>query len=376
MSCVGQSVDLVGVGAAGGGLWGAMWGTLVGLLFLNPLVGLVTGGALGAGDGALSGSLAGYGINDDFIRQIGETLPLGSSALFVLVRKAQPEKVLSELSRFRGRVIRSSLSPEQEARLQAVRESYPLIATWHDHEFSDDSWQNHATYLNDRDPDLEKDTERKRNAERAWLEYIPVDIDDTDTGANMLPPKIYRAFRFGNLLQIILTDYRTFRPNHLVDEGAFPGAIFATEPQLRGALGDDASGRLPRKSGRQGGGRAVRRARCRLPEPASAAVSVLEDRYRPAAAPLCDRKPQQGRALQRRRRAVRSDFDVFEVFVSTVRQRGEGNQDAYGTEQETFLRGALSPGPSGAGARWKVVALRLRPFHEDRAPIARDQPAQ
>jgi uncharacterized membrane protein len=115
-----QSVDLVGIGAAGGGLWGAMWGTLVGLLFLNPLVGLITGGALGAGAGALSGKLTDYGIDDNFIRKIGETLPPNSSALFVLVRKAQPEKVLSELSRFRGRLIRSSLSPEQEARLQAA----------------------------------------------------------------------------------------------------------------------------------------------------------------------------------------------------------------------------------------------------------------
>lgn len=115
-----QSVDLVGLGAAGGGLWGAMWGALVGLLFVNPLVGLVAGGALGAGAGALSGSLADYGINDDFIRQIGETLPSNSSALFVLVRKVQPEKVLSELSRFRGRLIRSSLSPEQESRLRAA----------------------------------------------------------------------------------------------------------------------------------------------------------------------------------------------------------------------------------------------------------------
>jgi uncharacterized membrane protein len=43
-----------------------------------------------------------------------------SSALFILVRKAQPEKVLAEMSRFRGRVLRSSLSPEQEARLQAA----------------------------------------------------------------------------------------------------------------------------------------------------------------------------------------------------------------------------------------------------------------
>ena len=111
-----QSVDLVGVGAASGGLWGS----LVGLLFLNPLIGLATGAALGAGAGALSGSLADYGIDDDFIQQIAETLQPNTSALFVLVRKAQPEKVLAEVARFRGRIIRSSLSPEQEARLQAA----------------------------------------------------------------------------------------------------------------------------------------------------------------------------------------------------------------------------------------------------------------
>ncbi len=115
-----QSVDLVGAGAATGGLWGAMWGSLVGLLFLNPLLGMVTGAAFGAGAGALSGKLADYGIDDNFIRQIGETLQPNTSALFVLVRKAQPEKVLQEISRFRGRIIRSSLSPEQEARLQAA----------------------------------------------------------------------------------------------------------------------------------------------------------------------------------------------------------------------------------------------------------------
>ncbi len=115
-----QSVDLVGAGAASGGLWGAMWGTLVGLLFLNPLIGLAAGAALGAGSGAVAGSLADYGINDEFIRSVGQTIQPNTSALFVLVRKVQPDKVLAEISRFRGRVIRSSLSREQEARLQAA----------------------------------------------------------------------------------------------------------------------------------------------------------------------------------------------------------------------------------------------------------------
>ena len=64
-----------------------------------------------------------YGINDDFIKSIGDTLKPETSALFLLIRKSQPEKVLAELSGFKGRVIRSSLSPEQEAKLQAALES-------------------------------------------------------------------------------------------------------------------------------------------------------------------------------------------------------------------------------------------------------------
>ena len=115
-----QSINLVGIGAAQGGLSGALWGTLVGLLFLNPLIGLAVGSAVGAGTGALSGSLIDYGIDDGLIRSIGETIQPNTSALFLLIKKAQPDKVLQELSGFKGRVIRSSLSPEQEARLQAA----------------------------------------------------------------------------------------------------------------------------------------------------------------------------------------------------------------------------------------------------------------
>jgi uncharacterized membrane protein len=115
-----QSFSTVGAGAATGGLSGALWGSLIGLLLLNPLAGFAIGGLVGAGAGAASGALVDYGIDDNFIRSIGETLQPGTSALFVLIRKVQPEKVLSELSRFRGRVLRTSLSPEQEARLQAA----------------------------------------------------------------------------------------------------------------------------------------------------------------------------------------------------------------------------------------------------------------
>ena len=120
-----QSINLTGIGASSGLLSGALWGGLVGLLFLNPLAGFAIGGAVGAGVGALSGSLADYGIDDDFIKSLGETIPNNSSALFVLVRKVQPEKVLAEFSGLKGRVIKTSLSPEQEQKLQEALSAAP-----------------------------------------------------------------------------------------------------------------------------------------------------------------------------------------------------------------------------------------------------------
>src|SRR3984893_17063583 len=124
-----QSVNLVGMSAASGGLWGALWGTLVGLLFLNPLIGFAMGTMVGASTGALAGALSDYGIDDDFIRELASTLKPNNSAIFILVRKMQPEKVLSELSRFRGRVLRTSLSPDQEARLQGALSGRAAPAT-------------------------------------------------------------------------------------------------------------------------------------------------------------------------------------------------------------------------------------------------------
>ena len=115
-----QSVNLTAIGATSGLVTGGLWGALVGLLFLNPLAGFAIGGALGAGAGALSGSLSDFGIDDKFIKELGDTIPNNSSALFVLLRKFQPEKVVNELEKqgFVGKVLRTSLSPEQEQKLQ------------------------------------------------------------------------------------------------------------------------------------------------------------------------------------------------------------------------------------------------------------------
>jgi uncharacterized membrane protein len=112
-----QAVSLTKVGAATGGTTGALWGALVGLLFLNPLAGMALGAIAGAGMGALSGSLTDFGIRDDFIKKLGETIPEGSSALFVLFRKVTEDKVLPEIEPFKPRVLKTSLSADAEKRL-------------------------------------------------------------------------------------------------------------------------------------------------------------------------------------------------------------------------------------------------------------------
>ena len=107
-----QAVNLTAAGALTGGFWGA----LIGLIFLNPLLGI----AVGAGAGAVSGALTDVGINDNFMKELAGGMTPGSSALFVLARKATPDKVLEEMRGTGGKILKSSLTHEDEAKLQAA----------------------------------------------------------------------------------------------------------------------------------------------------------------------------------------------------------------------------------------------------------------
>jgi uncharacterized membrane protein len=109
-----QAVSLTGVGAAGG----AFWGMLIGLLFLNPLLGAV----VGAGAGALAAKFKDIGLDDKMMKDVGDSLHPGTSALFVLLRKVTADKVLEGLKPFvgKGKVFQTSLNKDDE---QALREA-------------------------------------------------------------------------------------------------------------------------------------------------------------------------------------------------------------------------------------------------------------
>jgi uncharacterized membrane protein len=107
-----QAVNLTEDGA----VRGTFWGMLIGAIFLSPFL----GAAIGAGSGALAGALSDVGINDDFMKKVSQQLQPGTSALFVLVRSSTPDKVAEQLQGVGGKLIQTSLTHEEETKLQAV----------------------------------------------------------------------------------------------------------------------------------------------------------------------------------------------------------------------------------------------------------------
>lgn len=152
--------------------------------------------------------------------------------------QATPYYAASSLDNYRElyKIYRSD--PE----LQKLHENFPMIAIWDDHEFSDDSYKNVGTYF-DGVKD-EANTLRKQNAERAYFEFMPIEVGLNEAGELNIDstilydeeanePIIYRAFNFGQNLDLLMSDYRTFRPDHLIPEDAFIGQVIITKEQLQ-----------------------------------------------------------------------------------------------------------------------------------------------
>jgi len=100
---------LTGLGAVGG----AFWGLLFGVLFFVPVVGV----AVGAVSGAVAGHFAHLGVSDDFLKQVEASVTIGTSALAVMATNITVDKVVNALKPLHPKVIRSSLSTDQENKL-------------------------------------------------------------------------------------------------------------------------------------------------------------------------------------------------------------------------------------------------------------------
>ena len=126
--------------------------------------------------------------------------------------------------------------------LQAARARFPFIHTWDDHEFTNDCWQSHDTYFGDGSPAQT----RKLAANQAWSEFIPAMLSEAPDVAGVkseardfVPAKvantpmgepdahylyqgddnlrairsltIYRTVSWGGMLDLVITDLRSYR---------------------------------------------------------------------------------------------------------------------------------------------------------------------
>jgi uncharacterized membrane protein len=109
-----------GASASGGAVWGGFWGLLFGLLFFIPFAGW----AIGAGFGALFGHLGKNAIDATFQQEVRDYVQPGTSALFMVIEKATPDKAVAALDQYGGTVIKTSLSDEDTKKLQDALQAH------------------------------------------------------------------------------------------------------------------------------------------------------------------------------------------------------------------------------------------------------------
>jgi uncharacterized membrane protein len=68
--------------------------------------------------GALFGHFGEKGIDKAFQQQVRDYVKPGTSALFMVIEQATPDKAIAALQQYGGTVIRTSLSEEDTKRLQ------------------------------------------------------------------------------------------------------------------------------------------------------------------------------------------------------------------------------------------------------------------
>jgi uncharacterized membrane protein len=121
-----------GEGASLGGFLGSLVGLTLGAVLAPMTVGAsaaagvavagVAGAAVGAAGGALDAKWwkEDFGISEDFVDEVGAQIQPGDSAIFALLRSADPTLVAAHFDSYGGVVLSSTLTPEQAQRVEEM----------------------------------------------------------------------------------------------------------------------------------------------------------------------------------------------------------------------------------------------------------------
>ena len=107
--------------------WGTVIGGGLGLILAGPFA-PIAGAAVGGLFGAAAGTTMGLGIERKFVKEVGESLETGASALFIVVRSGNTNAILSTLRQFKGEVFQTTLSSEADEELRKAVAAGPQQA--------------------------------------------------------------------------------------------------------------------------------------------------------------------------------------------------------------------------------------------------------
>ena len=102
-----------------GALMGGFFGLLIGLLFFIAVGGLLIGGLIGA----VAGTMRDWGIKYDFRQRTKDVLRPGRAALVLFLLKWTEDKAVAALAPLGGEVLRTSLSEQATAEINAALEA-------------------------------------------------------------------------------------------------------------------------------------------------------------------------------------------------------------------------------------------------------------
>ena len=94
-----------------------------------------------------------------------------------------------------------------DADLKLLHQRKPMISVWDDHEFTNDSWKKGAQNHSNDEGSFAK---RKKNALQAYYEWMPI----REKGRK---DKIWRNFKVGNLINLMMLDTRSYERNKQLD---------------------------------------------------------------------------------------------------------------------------------------------------------------
>lgn len=136
----------------------------------------------------------------------------------------EKSRAAATLADFRALYRQYRLDPH----LQQVHQRYAFVAIWDDHEFANDCWQDHAM-LFDGAQGEEEDTPRREAATRAFFEYLPLDVEYEAAAGFPDDIALYRSLSYGKHVELLLTDQRYYRSDHVIPEGPIDAEVGKTQ---------------------------------------------------------------------------------------------------------------------------------------------------